>query len=71
MKQERSLRLLQTVRSELPFPPFMVAKPGIYVPEDIDINQHGAVSVRALNGGWLGVKPNEMEWIGPRERRGE
>ena len=58
----RRLRLLRTVRSELPFAPFSVAKARVYDPSEIDINPHGAVSVMTP-GGWLGIKPDEMEWL--------
>ena len=58
----RRLRLLHDVRSELPFAPFSVAKARVYDPAEIDVNPHGAVSVMTP-GGWLGIKPDEMEWI--------
>ena len=72
MKQNKSLRLLREVKSGLPFPPYLSAGPGVYGPSAIDVNPHGAVSVMTA-GGWLGIKPNEMEWIEdePRTRRGE
>lgn len=58
----RSLRLLQHVRSESPFPPFRMAWARTYGPDEIEVNQHGAVSLR-IDGVLLGVKPDEMEWI--------
>ena len=60
----RKLRLLRTVRSELPFPPFLVAEPRIYEPSELSINPHGAVSVITPKG-LLGVKPDEFEWVEP------
>ena len=57
------LRLLQVVRSELPFPPFLVALPRVYEDSEISLNPHGAVAVMTEQGGWLGSKPDEMEWI--------
>ena len=60
--QRRSLRLRRAVRSDLPLPPFRFAPAGIYPPEKIQTNRHGAVSV-LTDGGWLGIKPDEMEWM--------
>jgi hypothetical protein len=57
----RHLRLLRTVRSDLPFAPFLTALARVYDPAEIQVNPHGAVSV-LTPGGWLGVKPDEMEW---------
>lgn len=34
----RKLRLLRTVRSELPFPPFLVAEPRIYGYSDLTVD---------------------------------
>ncbi len=59
----RRLRLLWAVRSELPFPPFLVAEERVYEPHEIRVNPHGAVCVLTAKG-WLGIKPDEMEWIG-------
>lgn len=58
----RRLRLLRTIHSDLPFPPFLTAMAGVYEGAAIDVNPHGAVSVMT-DGGWLGVMPHEMEWI--------
>lgn len=57
------IRLLQDVRSDLPFPPFYTAMAGIYEDSEISINSQGAVSVLTEQGTWLGIKPDEMEWI--------
>jgi len=59
----RKIRLIKSVASDLPFPPFLVAHPGEY---QARCNQHGAVSVE-VDGHLLGIKPNEMEvveWVG-------
>ncbi len=56
------LRLLRQVKSDLPFGPRLVAEPRLYSPAEIDINPHGAVSVK-IDGEWLGIKPEEMEWV--------
>jgi hypothetical protein len=34
----------------------------VYDPGEIDVNPHGAVSIMTP-GGWLGIKPDEMEWL--------
>ena len=62
MSSDRKLRLLRPVRSDLPFPPFLVAEVRVYAPQEIRINPHGAVSVLTPNG-WLGLKPDEFEWV--------
>ena len=54
--------MLKEVRSELPFPPFLVAVPRVYETSEIEMNQHGAVSVK-VPGGLLGIKPGEFEWL--------
>jgi hypothetical protein len=59
---QRHLRLLHTVRSELPFPPFCSAAARVYGPDEISVNPHGSVSVMTPQGRWLGIKPDEMEW---------
>ena len=59
---DKRLRLLRTVRSELPFPPFLRAEPREYEAHEIQVNPHGAVSVMTPDG-WLGVKPDEFEWL--------
>ncbi len=58
----RRLRVLRQVRSELPFPPALVAEPRVYEADEIVVNQHGAVAVRT-SGGLLGIKPDEFEWL--------
>ncbi len=59
---DKSLLLFRTVRSDLPFPPYLVAEPRVYLPHEIQVNPHGAVSVITPNG-YLGIKPDEFEWI--------
>jgi protein gp37 len=49
--------LPRAVRSDLPFPPFIVAKPGIH---SIKRNPHGAVAA-LVDGNLLGLKPDEFE----------
>lgn len=56
----RKIRLLQWVRSDLPFGPYSVAKPGVY---DAEENPYGALAVRDCNGELLGVKPGEFEYV--------
>jgi hypothetical protein len=34
----------------------------IYETHEISLNPHGAVAVLG-SGGWLGIKPDEMEWL--------
>lgn len=62
MADEQSLRLLRQVRSDLPFPPYLIAEARTYAPKEIQVNMHGAVSVLTPNG-WIGVKPDEFEWV--------
>jgi hypothetical protein len=54
------VKLTRRVRSDLPFLRDCIAEPGIY---DAYVNPHGAVSVIASDGGLLGVKPDEFEWV--------
>ena len=63
------IRLLQMVRSDLPFGPIAVAKAGVY---DAEMNQHGALAVRDCNDNLLGVKPGEFEFVDeiPEQWRG-
>ena len=61
---EVRIRLQHTVRGDWPIGHKSVAKPGEYGPEDLQLNQHGAVSVKTPNG-WLGLKPHEFEIIEP------
>lgn len=35
----------------------------IYEGDDVQMNPHGAVSVRAVDGEFIGVKPGEFEWL--------
>ena len=58
----KRLRLLQTVRGDFPIGHNTIAYARVYEPDEISINPHGAVSVR-VSDGWLGIKPDEMEWI--------
>lgn len=53
------IRLLKTLRSDWPFSNLSVPA-GIY---EAEMNQHGAVSVRARNGQLLGIKPGEFEFV--------
>lgn len=66
MKKEeyknKRIRLFEEVRSELPFGPFLVAAPRVYEPSEIEVNPHGAVSIKMF-GGSLGIKPAEFEWV--------
>lgn len=57
------LRLLRDVRGDWPIGHETVAKARIYESFEILTNKHGAVSVWALDDEWLGIKPEEMEWL--------
>jgi hypothetical protein len=59
------VRLLHTVRSDLPFSATFADRGE----HEARINPQGAVSVKARDGSWLGVRPAEFEWIDePPER---
>ncbi len=60
----RRLRLLHDVRGKFPIGHHTKATARIYEPWEITVNPHGAVSV-LTGGGYLGIKPSEMEWIEP------
>lgn len=62
MPNRRRLRLLCEVRSDLPFPPKLIAAPRVYETSEIEVNQYGAVSIK-MSGGSLGIKPHEFEWV--------
>ena len=47
----------------MPFLNDCYAEARIYEPHDVQVNAYGAVSVRASDGGWLGVKPGEFEFV--------
>ena len=55
------VRLLRSLRGDFPIGHTLRADARIYETDEIYLNPHGAVSVLTPNG-WLGVKPNEMEW---------
>ena len=57
----RRLRLLRILRGDWPIGQHMKADARIYEIDEIYLNPHGAVAVLTPHG-WLGVKPNEMEW---------
>ena len=59
MIQCGKIRLSRQVRGDFPIGHHTVAQPGTYIPF---LNRHGAVSVE-LNGEFLGLKPNEFEWL--------
>lgn len=61
---ERRLRIIRQVRGDWPIGHLSVAEPRVYEPNEILVNIHGAVSVMTPQG-WLGIKPDEMEWIEP------
>jgi hypothetical protein len=65
---EAKVRLLRTVRSDVPSLSPARATPGIYTAH---LNQFAAVSVTAQDGGLLGVKPDEFEWICPYGQVGD
>lgn len=65
-KVPKKVRMLECVKSELPFPLFLV----VYEGEEylVWVNSHGAVSA-ILESGQLGLKPNEfeiIEWHSPQ-----
>ncbi len=53
------IKLVKRIRSEFPFPPFLIAEPGIYKAYS---NPHGAISIK-IDGEWLGVKPHEFQYV--------
>jgi len=53
------IRLLKQIKSEWPFPPFLVAEPGIYKAHS---NRHGAISIM-IDDHLLGVKPDEFQYV--------
>jgi hypothetical protein len=55
------IRLPRRVRADFPFA-CRPAQPGVYQPKS---NPHGALAVETPDGSWLGVKPDEFEWISP------
>lgn len=61
------IRMLETVRPDLPF----LAKPGTVLVQgkeyDAEANKHGAVSGICENGDYLGVKPGEFEFVSAPE----
>ena len=62
-KQKGKVRILQTVKSDLPWMSNLKAEPGVY---DAYVNPHGAVSVK-IDDEFLGIKPNEFEWVNKGE----
>lgn len=54
------IRVLRRIRSEIPIPPIHVLEPGVY---PCVVNPLGAVSVPLPDGGFIGVKPGEFEWV--------
>lgn len=58
----RRIRLLNEVRSDLPFGPRLIAPARVYESSEIVVNAYGAVSVITPTG-VLGIKPDEFEWI--------
>lgn len=56
----RLVRALRDVRSELPFPPFLVVKTGRTY--EVWVNSHGALSA-LLPDGELGLKPGEFQVV--------
>lgn len=61
MKQPKRVRILKRVISEILTRPSLWANPGEEY--ECDVNPHGAVSIRFLDGNLLGVKPDEFEVI--------
>ena len=57
----RRLRLLRTLRGDWPIGHLHKAEARIYETNEIYLNPHGAIAVLTSTG-WLGVKPDEMEW---------
>lgn len=65
------IRLLKTIRGDIPIGPPSVAVQGVY---NAEMNKYGALSIRDTHGQLLGVKPGEFEfvdeipeqWRGPR-----
>lgn len=59
MEKKGSIIILKQVRSDLPWFRDVIAEPGVYV---AFVNPQGAVSVK-IGEEYLGVKPNEFEWL--------
>lgn len=57
-----AIRLLHEIRGDGPYWR-TVAEARVYEPDEIQVNRHGAVSVLTDSGRWLGVRPEEMEWL--------
>ena len=55
-----SIILINKVHGDFPIGHTTIAEPGVY---DAYMNPHGAVSVLASNGKFLGLKPGEFEWL--------
>lgn len=62
------IRLPRDVRGDIPFAPNPVAPAGVYQPTS---NPHGALCVETPDGQMLGVKPGELEWVGPFGQPGD
>jgi len=58
-KSNRRVILMNDVRGDFPFQA-TYAPAGVY---DAYVNPHGAISVTAINGKMLGVKPKEFQWL--------
>lgn len=58
-KIPKIIRMTKIVKSDLPFPPLLVAKYGEQY--EVWVNQNGAVSAILDDGKKLGVKPDEFE----------
>lgn len=66
--QPLQIRLRTEVRGDWPIGHTKVAEAGAH---DASVNQHGAVCVHLPDGGRLGVKPGEFEWVKPYARPGD
>lgn len=58
-KSNKRIVLLRDIRGDFPFVD-VHAPAGVY---DAYVNPHGAVAVIATNGEYLGLKPNEFQWL--------
>lgn len=63
MNDNIRIRMLRTVRPEMPF----LATPGTILRQGTEYpaatNQHGAISGLCANGEYMGVRPGEFEFV--------
>ncbi len=55
--------LPKPIHGDWPVGHLTVADAGLYEGAAIYVNPQGAVSVKASNGQWLGLRPGEFQWF--------